>query len=87
MSDDPSGYDFVYRDDVRVIVDSLVRDLKDQLREVEEILLTDQSPANRRIRYRYGITTIGVVTTANLEVYFQPVNPLVVRIIDIQVRA
>ena len=87
MADEPAGWDFVYEDDVRIIVDSLIGDLKDQLREAERILLADRSEDNPKIRYRYGLTIIGVVSTANLEVYFTPIDPLVVRIIDIQIRA
>lgn len=42
MADEPAGWDFVYEDDVRIIVDSLIGDLKDQLREAERILLADR---------------------------------------------
>ena len=87
MSGDEPGYDFVYEPDVRLIADSLTGTLRRQLDAVERELLADQSEANPRIRLRHGITTIGVVATANLEVYFQRINPIVARIIDIQIRA
>lgn len=87
MSGGRRGYDFIYEPDVRVIADSLTGSLREQLDEAEHELLTDQSQANPRVRLRHGITTVGVISTTNLEVYFQRINPLVARVIDIQIRA
>ena len=86
MSDEPAGYDFFYEPEVRALLPSLAEELRDQLDEVELELLRDQSESNPRIRYWHGLTTVGMVSTANLEVFFQRANPLVARVIEIQIR-
>ena len=65
---------------------SLADELREQLDEVEQELPRDQSGSNPRIRYWHGITTIGMVSTTNLDVFFQRPNPLVARVIEIQIR-
>lgn len=86
MSDEPAGYDFFYEPEVRALLPSLAHDLRLQLNEVEQVLLRDQSESNPQIRYWHGITTVGMVSTKNLEVFFQRANPLVARVIEIQIR-
>ncbi len=86
MSDQPAGYDFFYEPEVRAMLPSLTEQLKKELKQAERELLHDQSEANPRIRYWYGITTIGMVSTDHLEVFFQPAGPLVARVFEIQIR-
>ena len=86
MNGGTAGYDFFYEPDVQALLPSLADKLREQLDEVERELLRDQSESNPRIRYWHGITTIGMVSTENLEVFFQRANPLVARVIEIQIR-
>lgn len=87
MNGGSAGWDFVYEPDVQLIADSLIGELRRQLDEIEQTLLTDQTENRPKVRYRHGLTTIGIVTTENIKLYFQPVNPFLVRIIDIHIYA
>lgn len=86
MNGESPGYDFIYDPEVRAMLPSLAEDLKRELREIEHELLRDQSPENPRIRYRYGITMIGVVSTEHIDAYFLRASALVARVVEIQIR-
>lgn len=84
MNGEPDGWDFMYDESLRPLIQGLQGELGRQLREVEAELLRDQSERNPRIRWRHGITSIGVIETEHLEVYFQRMNPMVAWVSDIQ---
>ena len=86
MNGDAPGYDFVYDPEVRALAASLAGPLAAQLKQAEAELLRDQTENNPNIRYWFGITVIGMVSTENLDVYFVPASPLVARITEIHVR-
>ena len=86
MNGDAPGYDFVYDPEVRELAASLAGPLAAQLKQAEAELLRDQTENNPNIRYWFGITVIGMVSTENLDVYFVPASPLVARITEIHVR-
>lgn len=50
------------------------------------VRFADGAESNPRIRYWHGITTIGMVSTTNLDVFFQRPNPLAAQVIETQIR-